>query len=410
MVQRLHRFHDHRDGQISMLTVFGAVALAGLLGLVMTTGDQVGQKIQMQNSVDAAALSGGAWIARGLNVTSAFNLMQTQLAGGAILLRGLDNTLPLLYPVIIRNIFGWALCVPYNPFCTFMVEVNVLQLELLPGVQRVIGSLTRLLARCPTGLFWLAAKGLEYVNAFVHYTFVFIANAEAHDVARASGARLALLVPGPIFNGNLKLTMPTRKQAFWRHCDPMENGSRRRLHRGYHPLIGYHIGDGPYRVGRDRLRWIVRAVGGVPWWTSVRIYDALTRLEKNAICYGGRCGSIRPDPYLLDTADDGLSFLAIAYRPNREIFFTGPRVEESPDFYTYAQVEIYNGVNGPTPDAYTQDWRVRLAPASLIERPFEIFGQTTVGSALAEFATFALIFLGADEVTVSEYLWQVGNH
>ena len=393
-----------------MLAVFGAVALAGLLGMVMTTGDQVSQKIQMQNSVDAAAISGGAWIARGLNVTSAFNLMQTQLVGGAILLRGLDNTLPLLYPVIIRNIIGWASCAWFNPFCAFMLDVNILQLELLPWVQRVISSLTRVLARCPTGLFWLAAKGLEYVNAFVHYTFVFIANAEAHDVATASGARLALLIPGPIFSGRLKLTMPTRKQPFWKHCDPMEHGSRRRLQRGYHPLIGYDVGDGPYSVGRDRLRWIVRAVGGVPWWTSVRIYDALTTLEKTAICYGGRCGRIRPDPYLLDTTNEGLSYLAMAYRPNRKIFFTGPQVDDSPDFYTYAQVEIYNGVNGSTPDAYTQDWRVRLAPASLIERPFEIFGQTTIGSTLAEFATFALRFLGAEQVTVREYLWQVGNH
>lgn len=393
-----------------MLAVFGAVALAGLLGMVMTTGDQVSQKIQMQNSVDAAAISGGAWIARGLNVTSAFNLMQTQLVGGAILLRGLDKAMPRIHRIVRIQVAIYRACAKVWPPCVFPYIVTRVQLGLLSVVRPAVRAMASFFARCPGGLFWLVAKGLEYVNAFIHYTFCFIATAEAHDVARASGAEFALLVPGPIFNGRLKLTMPTRKQPFWRHCDPMQYGSRRRLQRGYHPLVGYDVGEGPYTLGRDRLRWLVRAVGGFPWSWSVWIYNQETRREKDAICYGGRCGSSRPEPYLLDTAADGLSYLAIAYRPNRRIFFTGPQVDEPPDLYTYAQVEIYNGVNGSTPDAYTQDWRVRLAPASLIERPFEIFGQTTVGSTLAEFATFALMFLGAEQVTVSEYLWQVGNH
>lgn len=393
-----------------MLAVFGAVALVGLLGMVMTTGDQVSQKIQMQNSVDAAALSGGAWIARGLNVTSAFNVIQTQLAGGAILLRGLDRAMPEIHSIVQFQNFIYDICRIFYRVCEFPYRVTKAQLRVLRWLRPAIRSMARALARCPGGLFWLVGKGLEYVNAFVHYTFYFIATAEAYDVATASGARLALLVPGPIFNGRLKLTLPTRDRPFSRHCDPMEHGSRQRLQRGYHPLIDYPIGKGPYRVGRDRLRWLVRAIGGFPWSWSVREYDRSTEREKNAICFDGRCGSSRPRPYLLDTADDGLSYLAIAHRPNRKIFFSGPRVDDANDLYTYSQVEIYNGVNRSSPDAYTQDWRVRLAPASLIERPFEIFGQTTIGTTLQDFATFALIYLGAPRVDVSEYLWQVGNH
>ena len=61
---RLRGFHGDRSGQISMLTVLVAVILASLLGLVVSTGDQVTQKLEMQNAVDAAALSGGIWIAR----------------------------------------------------------------------------------------------------------------------------------------------------------------------------------------------------------------------------------------------------------------------------------------------------------------------------------------------------------
>ena len=185
---------------------------------------------------------------------------------------------------------------------------------------------------------------------------------------------------------------------------------RRRLHRGYHPLLGYEIGTGPYSLGKDRLRWLVRLVGGIPWGYSTRAFNRAVAREKDAFCYRGRCGDNRPRPYLLDPSDDGLSYLTIAYRPNRKLFFTGTQVEAAPDFYTYAQVEVYNGVNGSAPDAYTQDWRVRLAPASLIERPFEDFGATVVGSSLAELADFALMFLGSDKGVTGTHLWQVNNH
>ena len=393
-----------------MLAVFGAVALVGLLGMVMTTGDQVSQKIQMQNSVDAAALSGGAWIARGLNITSAFNLMQTQLVGGAILLQALDKTLPLLYLPLAINIVRWGKCAWRSLKCFTNLVINLAQLQILVWVQPIVHAIAVALARCPTGLFWLVAKALELVNAGIHYSFYLIGLAESYDVARASGAKWGILVPGPFFHGRIKLTMPTEKRPFREHCDPMENGSPSRRQRGYHPLIGYRVGEGPYSLGRDRLRWVVKAVGGVPSALSESIYNLITTLEKNAVCYGSRCSSIRPSPYLLDTANDGLSFLAVAYKSNRKIFFSGPRIKEPPAFYTYAQVEIYNGVNGSNPDAYTQDWRVRLAPASLIERPFESFASTPVGSALERFTLFVLTYLGVDVVNVGDFLWQVGNH
>lgn len=114
VLERLRGFHGETGGQISFLLILGAVVLVALLGMVIHTGDQVSQKIQMQNAVDAAALSGGTWIARGLNVTSAFNLMQTQLVAGAILLNGLDDAMP----AIGRNLRFWkgvwGACAPFS--------------------------------------------------------------------------------------------------------------------------------------------------------------------------------------------------------------------------------------------------------------------------------------------------------
>ena len=369
----LQRLHDDQAGQISMLVVLGAVALVGLLGMVMTTGDQVSQKIRMQNAADAAALSGGVWIARGLNITSGFNLVQTQLAAGTVLLRGMNSALPRIASRVARQNAFYSTCAWYSSFCSYVVGVTSIQLGILSGFQPVIAQMTAVLASCPAGLFPLVARVLAEINRMVHSTFYWIAAAEALDVARVSGAERAVLVPGPALHGANGWVLPTRQRPFGHHCDAMEHGSRWRLHRGFHPLVGYEVGDGPYALGRNRLRWIVRGLGGAfftwTWWRSLATYNRETSRQKDSACSRGLCGDQHPALYVLDSSNDGLSYLAVAYRPNRQIFFTGDSVASPPDFYTYAQVEIYNGVNGPSPDTYTQDWRVRLAPASLIERP-----------------------------------------
>lgn len=409
---RWDHLHRDEDGQISILVVFGAVLLVSLLGLVITTGDQVNQKVEVQNAVDAAALSGGAWIARGLNITSGFNLMQTQLVAGAILLKGLDDALPIIQGIVFMQNVTSAACMPWPP-CIAENVVSGIQLMVIGVLKPVVQGLASQFASCPGGLFWLTAKALEWVNSIVHSTFYLVALAESQNVGRGLGMDYALFIPGPVFHGHPKFTLPTRRAPFREHCDSMVFGSRRRLHRGYHPLVGYGIGVGPYTLGRDRLRWLPRVIGGFPgsseWRGSIWVYDWMTHQQKEAVCNGSRCGSQRPDPYLLDDRQDGLSFFAIAHRPNRKVFFRGTSVGEPPDFDAYAQVEIYNGVNGSTPDAYTQDWRVRLAPASLLERS-GLDGQTTVGSALDAFSVFSSTYLGADQVDVSPYLWQVGNH
>ena len=337
----------------------------------------------MQNAADTAALSGGVWIARGLNITSGFNLVQTQLAAGAILLRGLNSALPRIeWAVSWQNLVATG-CSLFSSSCRFVRRWTDLQLGVLSWLQPTVAQMTIILAACPGGLFPLVARVLAEINRMAHATFYWVAAAEALQVARVSGAETAILIPGPAFHGVRAWTLPTRRQSFGHHCDALEHGSRARLHRGFHPLVGYGIGTGPYTLGRDRLRWLVRGLGGVPWtptwWRSLWIYDRETRRQKDAACGRGLCGDQHPTPYVLDASNDGLSYLAVAYRPNRHIFWTGDGVAAPPGFYTYAQVEIYNGVNGRNPDTYTQDWRVRLAPASLIEGPI------AAGSALGDF-------------------------
>jgi hypothetical protein len=67
--------HRDQSGTISIITVFAAILLTMLLGMVMNVGRQVDGKIRMQNAADAAAYSGGVMLARGMNSLAFTNHM-----------------------------------------------------------------------------------------------------------------------------------------------------------------------------------------------------------------------------------------------------------------------------------------------------------------------------------------------
>jgi hypothetical protein len=61
------RLHRDQRGTISIVTVFTAMLLLMLLGMVMNVGRQVDGKVRMQNAADAAAYTGGVVLARAMN-------------------------------------------------------------------------------------------------------------------------------------------------------------------------------------------------------------------------------------------------------------------------------------------------------------------------------------------------------
>ena len=57
---RIRRFHS---GQVFVVMLLGISLLAGLVFYVINVGDQVDRRVVMQNSADATAISGAAWMA-----------------------------------------------------------------------------------------------------------------------------------------------------------------------------------------------------------------------------------------------------------------------------------------------------------------------------------------------------------
>jgi len=78
------------SGQVHILFVFGALALACVAFLVFNTGEISARRVRLQNGADATAHAAATWTARGLNLVSANNVAITQLIAMAVLIDSLD--------------------------------------------------------------------------------------------------------------------------------------------------------------------------------------------------------------------------------------------------------------------------------------------------------------------------------
>ncbi len=93
--------HDEQ-GTISILSVITLLMLAMLLGMIMNVGEQIDDKIKMQNAADAATYSGGVVIARGMNTIAFTNrLLSETFALTAYFREGRDRYAESLVPEIL---------------------------------------------------------------------------------------------------------------------------------------------------------------------------------------------------------------------------------------------------------------------------------------------------------------------
>lgn len=73
------RLHRDQRGTIGIVALFTLLALVILLGMVVNTGQQVDQKIKMQNAADAASYSGGVVLARNMNSLAFTNQLLSEV-------------------------------------------------------------------------------------------------------------------------------------------------------------------------------------------------------------------------------------------------------------------------------------------------------------------------------------------
>src|SRR5262249_22183589 len=79
LAARLRALPRDERGTISIMSVVTIFSLTLVLGMVINAGRQVDEKIRLQNAADAAAYSGGAVMARGLNALAFSNHLEAEV-------------------------------------------------------------------------------------------------------------------------------------------------------------------------------------------------------------------------------------------------------------------------------------------------------------------------------------------
>lgn len=250
----LTRFHREESAQISFLAVAGVICFIGLLSMVINTDEIVTDRVLMQDVADTTAISSAAWTARGLNMISFINVLNTKLISTAVLLNALADTIPVVKTVaqVQLAIFNACSGVPFvGAFCAAMAVVVNVQLNVLNPLDTAVSKLADSLSRCDKGgALWKLMKGLEAAATVVSKTFTAIGIAESIDMAKANGADFGLVVNGNMMSledAQSALFLPVKQDPFNAHCPFVKNGGS-----GY-KMAGYDCGEGPYKLGKDRI-------------------------------------------------------------------------------------------------------------------------------------------------------------
>jgi hypothetical protein len=75
-----------RKGAVLVVTLVALALLVGLVFFVFNLGDQVNNRLVLQNAADSAAVSGGTWMARSMNVLAMNNTGQAKMIALAMVL------------------------------------------------------------------------------------------------------------------------------------------------------------------------------------------------------------------------------------------------------------------------------------------------------------------------------------
>jgi len=260
----LGRFHRDEGGQAIFVVVLYFFLLAGLLFLILHTGQKLNHKVQMQNAADAVAATGAGWFARGLNVISMCNVVETQLLSLIVLLDTLETVTPVAQECIddLCSNIGSSKAghdMPVDDRISDWLAVGNAASE-----REVIQHLGRIVAdvhwpeylEYDTGVLWECTKLMDAFMHVMREVTPVAAQREAIDVARENGAEFGFVLPIwpelPVVDGRFRdfenpmrlgrMPPPRERQVIGGFAHVMN-------YRGYYPDYMYrgqiHHGRGP---------------------------------------------------------------------------------------------------------------------------------------------------------------------
>ncbi len=415
MFEHLHseesRAADPRgeSGQVTIIVVFGALAFVLLAAFVYNTAVQTSRKIEMQGAADAAAVAGGVWMARGMNMTALNNNTMTEMLSIMITTRSILQTLQ-----IEHNILNYLSAVPYVGVVARIELIPVrIEMQIWQAIDRTLNQ--------RGGVGWTVLTGLDSLNRGVKLSFPKIAPLQSVHYASINGADQfphGWLIPGksagfgfalyPLSRGPRTLIVEKAQECALRRGGPLRRMAYLATVRG--PITGIislmHLQDMFDRnidslMGRN-VGSILRAGGlgsiisrYIPFGVIVKFLESIF-LSNPPVAQPLRWQA-DPKPMILSETGaettnntrpslrkvrEFLQYLAVALGQSHAGSPIGGEKFLNPSFLpriTYAQVDVYN----PTKwDMFTQDWRAKLVRARLLDTKCRDLGQKLGVSAL----------------------------
>ena len=194
------KFHRDRRGQIMPLVFFLGIAFFTGVVLVINTGRTVTGRIQAQNAVDAAAVSGANTIARGMNYISSNNISMAKLLASIVILRAFPgaiddaNTTLDVWEGVATGMISLGAALLSNPFTAaagaaleaighFILDVKIPQERaVLEFIGPVIDGLKSAWDNDGNGLAWFALKALAKLGDVLAYESPILAQFTARTV------------------------------------------------------------------------------------------------------------------------------------------------------------------------------------------------------------------------------------
>lgn len=252
MLSSLTRLHRDDKAQVSFLAVAAALCFVGLLAMVMNSNDIIRERMRIQEVADVTALSAATWNARGLNLVSMINVLNSKLLTMTVLVNSLNETLPIVKEIAVAQGAAFKACsgVPVaGAFCIAMAAVVKVQEVIIKGMEEVISAIAKYTA-CKK-LVWTVMESLQSAAEGIRLSFPAIAVGSALQIAEENGATFGVAINGGAITGDapieqaLVLPVTSENYATADFCDAMKSGGP-----GY-VMEGYDNGQGPMRLGKS---------------------------------------------------------------------------------------------------------------------------------------------------------------
>jgi len=196
--KRILVFHSAQEGQAIVFVALFCLVMALFAFMVINIGYLTSNRIKAQNSADAVAVSSAAWVARGLNVETMFNVTNAQILAWIIIIDAMKPANTAIKVILnVQRALGSVLsAIPWTApvgavlqACATYTEIGM---KFLDAIEPTLSNLTK--NKYDSGL-WKVMNAINKVQKVVKYAFPAMAVARAVTVARDNGSEAGIIIP-----------------------------------------------------------------------------------------------------------------------------------------------------------------------------------------------------------------------